>query len=111
VESLGGKGIELVLHPAAFRGSRYIKLSDGRRLRLSPERSRERKARPGRPRAKNLEREQREAARAKERAAVLKEAKKIEAEDLKARLRAQETPPTDTWAVPPKYEIVGRAKD
>jgi len=41
VESLGGKGIELVLHPAAFRGSRYIKLSDERRLRLpSPDRNR-----------------------------------------------------------------------
>jgi glyoxylase-like metal-dependent hydrolase (beta-lactamase superfamily II) len=69
------------------------------------------KARPGRPRVKNPEREQREAARAKERAAVLKQAKKIEAEDLKARLRAQETPPTDTWAVLPKYELVGRAKE
>ena len=36
VESLGGKGIELVLHPAAFRGSRYLKLSEERRLRLRP---------------------------------------------------------------------------
>jgi 7,8-dihydropterin-6-yl-methyl-4-(beta-D-ribofuranosyl)aminobenzene 5'-phosphate synthase len=39
VESLGGKDIELVLHPTAFRGSRYIKLSEERRLRLpSPDR-------------------------------------------------------------------------
>lgn len=36
VESLGGKRIELVLHPAAFRGSRYIKLSEERRLGLPP---------------------------------------------------------------------------
>jgi 7,8-dihydropterin-6-yl-methyl-4-(beta-D-ribofuranosyl)aminobenzene 5'-phosphate synthase len=45
VESLGGKGIELVLHPAAFRGPRYIKLPEERRLRLpSPERGRLEKA-------------------------------------------------------------------
>jgi 7,8-dihydropterin-6-yl-methyl-4-(beta-D-ribofuranosyl)aminobenzene 5'-phosphate synthase len=45
VESLGGRGIELVLHPTAFRGSRYLKLSDERRLRLpSPDRDRLEKA-------------------------------------------------------------------
>jgi len=39
VESLGGKSIELVLHPAAFRASRYIKHSEDRRTRLpSPDR-------------------------------------------------------------------------
>jgi 7,8-dihydropterin-6-yl-methyl-4-(beta-D-ribofuranosyl)aminobenzene 5'-phosphate synthase len=41
VESLGGKKIELVLHPAAFRGSRYIKLSEERRIPLpAPDRNR-----------------------------------------------------------------------
>ena len=41
VERIGGKGIELVLHPAAFRGARYLKLSEERRLRLpSPDRGR-----------------------------------------------------------------------
>jgi 7,8-dihydropterin-6-yl-methyl-4-(beta-D-ribofuranosyl)aminobenzene 5'-phosphate synthase len=45
VESLGAKGIELILHPAAFRGSRYIKLSEERRLGLpSPDRERLEKA-------------------------------------------------------------------
>ena len=45
VESLGGKSIELVLHPAAFRTPRYLKLSEERRLRLpSPERDRLEKA-------------------------------------------------------------------
>jgi 7,8-dihydropterin-6-yl-methyl-4-(beta-D-ribofuranosyl)aminobenzene 5'-phosphate synthase len=45
VESLGGKDMELVLHPSAFRGSRYIKLSEDRRLRLpSPDRERLAKA-------------------------------------------------------------------
>jgi 7,8-dihydropterin-6-yl-methyl-4-(beta-D-ribofuranosyl)aminobenzene 5'-phosphate synthase len=40
VESLGGKDVELVLHPDAFRSSRYIKLSEDRRLRLpSPDRN------------------------------------------------------------------------
>jgi len=45
VESLGGKGIKLVLHPAAFRASRYIKHSEDRRTRLpSPDRDRLEKA-------------------------------------------------------------------
>lgn len=69
------------------------------------------KARAGKPKPKNAERERREAERAKERAAVLKLAKKIEAEDVKARLRAQETAPTAAWSVPPKYELVRGAND
>lgn len=45
VGSLGGKDVELVLHPAAFRGSRYLKLSEERRLRLpAPDRDRLEKA-------------------------------------------------------------------
>jgi 7,8-dihydropterin-6-yl-methyl-4-(beta-D-ribofuranosyl)aminobenzene 5'-phosphate synthase len=41
VKSLSGKSIELVLHPAAFRDSRYIQLSEQRRLRLpTPDRHR-----------------------------------------------------------------------
>lgn len=40
-ERLGAKGIELVLHPAAFRDSRYLRLSEERRLRLpAPDRDR-----------------------------------------------------------------------
>jgi 7,8-dihydropterin-6-yl-methyl-4-(beta-D-ribofuranosyl)aminobenzene 5'-phosphate synthase len=45
VEGLGGRDIELVLHPAAFRGARYLKLSEERRLQLpSPNRDRLEKA-------------------------------------------------------------------
>ncbi|MCU0603726.1 MAG: MBL fold metallo-hydrolase [Desulfobacterales bacterium] len=33
-ETLGRRGVELVLHPAALRGARYIKLSEERRLQL-----------------------------------------------------------------------------
>jgi 7,8-dihydropterin-6-yl-methyl-4-(beta-D-ribofuranosyl)aminobenzene 5'-phosphate synthase len=41
VESLGGKKIELVAHPAAFRSARYIKLSEERRIPLpAPDRNR-----------------------------------------------------------------------
>jgi 7,8-dihydropterin-6-yl-methyl-4-(beta-D-ribofuranosyl)aminobenzene 5'-phosphate synthase len=36
VEGLGRKEIELVLHPAAFRRLRYLKLSDERRLPAVP---------------------------------------------------------------------------
>lgn len=45
IEGIGRKGLELVLHPAAFRRLRYLKLSDERRLRLpSPDRDRLEKA-------------------------------------------------------------------
>jgi 7,8-dihydropterin-6-yl-methyl-4-(beta-D-ribofuranosyl)aminobenzene 5'-phosphate synthase len=45
IEGFGREGLELVLHPAAFRRSRYLKLSAERRLRLpSPERERLEKA-------------------------------------------------------------------
>jgi len=45
LESLSRKDIELVLHPTAFRSSRYIKLSEERRLRLPmPDRHRIEKA-------------------------------------------------------------------
>jgi 7,8-dihydropterin-6-yl-methyl-4-(beta-D-ribofuranosyl)aminobenzene 5'-phosphate synthase len=41
LEAIGPRGIELVLHPAAFRSSRYIKLSEERRIPLpAPDRSR-----------------------------------------------------------------------
>jgi 7,8-dihydropterin-6-yl-methyl-4-(beta-D-ribofuranosyl)aminobenzene 5'-phosphate synthase len=46
VESLGGKDIELVLHPTVFRSSRYIKVSEERRRRLPPP-DRERLAKAG----------------------------------------------------------------
>jgi 7,8-dihydropterin-6-yl-methyl-4-(beta-D-ribofuranosyl)aminobenzene 5'-phosphate synthase len=45
VESLGGRSLELVAHPAAFRRARYLKLTEERRLRLpSPDRDRLEKA-------------------------------------------------------------------
>jgi 7,8-dihydropterin-6-yl-methyl-4-(beta-D-ribofuranosyl)aminobenzene 5'-phosphate synthase len=38
---IGRKGIELVVHPAAFRGARYLKVSDERAVRLpTPDRER-----------------------------------------------------------------------
>jgi 7,8-dihydropterin-6-yl-methyl-4-(beta-D-ribofuranosyl)aminobenzene 5'-phosphate synthase len=41
LEGIGPRGIELVLHPAAFRSSRYIKLSEERRIPLpAPDRNR-----------------------------------------------------------------------
>jgi len=41
LEGIGPRGIELVLHPAAFRSSRYVKLSEERRIPLpAPDRNR-----------------------------------------------------------------------
>lgn len=36
VERIGKKGIELVLHPAAFRGSRYLKIQQGLKINFPP---------------------------------------------------------------------------
>ena len=48
---------------------------------------------------------------AKFRETVKKQAKKFEAEDRRARLRAQENPPTEQWSEPPRYELAGHATD
>jgi glyoxylase-like metal-dependent hydrolase (beta-lactamase superfamily II) len=45
------------------------------------------------------------------REAVKKEAKEIEAEERKAEIAAQENPPSDLWQEPPRYELVGTAKE
>jgi glyoxylase-like metal-dependent hydrolase (beta-lactamase superfamily II) len=66
------------------------------------------RVRAGKPRPPNVEKQRKEAERAKHRAAVIKEAEKLAIEARKAQLRAQETPPTDQWVTPPKYELVAR---
>jgi glyoxylase-like metal-dependent hydrolase (beta-lactamase superfamily II) len=45
------------------------------------------------------------------REAIKDEAKKIEAEERRAAIAAQENPPTDQWAEPPRYELVGAARE
>jgi len=43
--------------------------------------------------------------------AVIQEAKKIEDEDRKAAIAAQENPPDDEWVERPRFELVGTAKE
>ena len=66
---------------------------------------------PGRPRNPSAVSVQKGIEHAKYSASVIKEAKKLEAEQHRAALRAQENPPSAQWRVQPKYELVGRARE
>jgi len=59
----------------------------------------------------NAAKQQRDIEHAKVRDQVKAQAKKFEAEDRRAALRAQENPPSAIWSVMPKYELVGHAGD
>ncbi len=48
---------------------------------------------------------------ARQRDTVIKQAKKFESENRRAEIRMQENPPTAEWKEPPRYELVGTAKD
>ena len=50
-------------------------------------------------------RAERDVEHGRERARVIKLAKKYEAQDRRAEIRLQENPPTEQWSVPPKYEL------
>jgi glyoxylase-like metal-dependent hydrolase (beta-lactamase superfamily II) len=67
------------------------------------------KTHPGKPRRPNAAREARDIEHAKVREATIKQGQKLEAEQRRALLRAQENPPTSQWIEPPRYEIVGHA--
>jgi hypothetical protein len=66
---------------------------------------------PGRAKKVDAAKAQQEVEHAKYRAGVIKEARKLEDQQRRSELRAQETPPSAAWARQPKYELVGRAKD
>jgi glyoxylase-like metal-dependent hydrolase (beta-lactamase superfamily II) len=66
---------------------------------------------PGRARRPNATKVTKEVEHAKYREGVIKQAKKFEGEQRRAMLRAQENPPNAEFSVPPKYELVGKAKD
>jgi glyoxylase-like metal-dependent hydrolase (beta-lactamase superfamily II) len=48
---------------------------------------------------------------ASKRQRIIKLGKRYEAEESRAQVARQENPPTDEWKVPPKYELIGSAKD
>jgi glyoxylase-like metal-dependent hydrolase (beta-lactamase superfamily II) len=60
---------------------------------------------PGKPKRKSGASAARDVEHVRERARVIKLAKKYEAEDRRAEIRRQENPPTDDWSIPPKYEL------
>lgn len=45
------------------------------------------------------------------REAIKEEAKRIEAEERRAAIAAQENPPTEQWLEPPRYQLVGTARE
>lgn len=59
----------------------------------------------GKPKRKSAATASRDVEHVRERARVVKLAKKYEAEDRRAEIRRQENPPSDEWSVPPKYEL------
>lgn len=66
---------------------------------------------PGKRRTPNADKVKREKAKAKAQDKLISEAKKLEKDRVSAAARAQEMPPTAEWSRPPRYEIIGRAKD
>jgi hypothetical protein len=66
------------------------------------------RVRAGKPRQVDPVKAQREREQAKERAAIIKQAEKLREQERQARLRAQETPPNEQWAVPPTYELTAK---
>jgi glyoxylase-like metal-dependent hydrolase (beta-lactamase superfamily II) len=63
------------------------------------------RAYPGKARRRSTARAAREVEHVRERAAVIKLAKKYDAEDRRAEIRRQENPPSDEWSIPPRYEL------
>lgn len=66
---------------------------------------------PGKPKRQNPAGERRNVEHARLREQVKARAKKFEAEDRRAALRAQENPPSAMWSVMPKYELSAPARD
>lgn len=66
---------------------------------------------PGIPREPNPARRAREAEHAREQERVIRLARRYEAERRRALIRAQENPPTADWKRPPRYRLIGRARD
>jgi glyoxylase-like metal-dependent hydrolase (beta-lactamase superfamily II) len=60
---------------------------------------------PGKPRKPSKRRIEREHEHVKQRQAVIKQAKKYEAEQRRAEIRAQENAPSADWIEPPRYEL------
>ena len=65
----------------------------------------------GKSRRPNVVKQQRDVEHAKQRTTIINQGKKLEAEQRRAEIRMQENPPTGEWSVPPRYELVGTAKD
>ncbi|MFN0094684.1 MAG: MBL fold metallo-hydrolase [Dehalococcoidia bacterium] len=59
----------------------------------------------GKPKKPNLAKQQRDVEHARQREATIKQAKKLEAEQRRVEVRAQENPPSAEWSQPPRYEL------
>jgi len=65
----------------------------------------------GKSKRPNVAKQQRDVEHAKQRTTIINQGKKLEADQRRAEIRMQENPPTGQWSVPPRYELVGTAKD
>jgi glyoxylase-like metal-dependent hydrolase (beta-lactamase superfamily II) len=66
---------------------------------------------PGKPGKPDVKKRQKDVEHAKYRRDIIKKAQKFEAEDRRAEIRAQENPPTAEWRQPPRYELIGTARE
>lgn len=60
---------------------------------------------PGVPRERDPEREAEERRRAREREALIRRARQLEAAERRRRIRAQESPPREQWRRPPRFRL------
>jgi glyoxylase-like metal-dependent hydrolase (beta-lactamase superfamily II) len=60
---------------------------------------------PGKPRRPSAAKQRRAVEHARQRDAVIRKAKRYEAERRRAEIRAQENPASDEWIEPPRYEL------
>jgi ribonuclease/clavin/mitogillin len=66
---------------------------------------------PGKPKQQSEDERRKEAEAARRRLAEQEQAEKAAAAARRAAIIAQENPPAEEWEVPPKYEIVGAARE
>lgn len=96
-------GLDRRLHRAADNNvrSHLAELEENERLNVHA----------GKPRKPNAKAMERDVEHARVRREAIRKGKRLEAEERRATLRKQESPPTDLWVKPPRYELIGRAGD
>ena len=103
---------QLHVSPIPVREALQLARETGVRVHLNQLESEGRlKTYAGKSKRPNVAKQQRDVEHAKQRTTIINQGKKLEADQRRAEIRMQENPPTGQWSVPPRYELVGTAKD